>query len=222
MGSMNDDEYDYCKVFASHAELNRLGMDEFPTVCKAFAIQYIKGGQYHRHLQLTMQLAEQYFNTLMPNGNDLDVVLMDVDDIISANLLHASNLLQYHDMQTEEWKHPMHFFGLKLHKALRNSGWSLILFTRLPEKQRNATTDGLLSAGYRGWSSLIMRSDDELQMESWEYISRRRVELHNQGFRIASVISSQMDALTGPCLGKQNFKLLNPIFYMMEQHIKVV
>nr|DAD26619.1 TPA_asm: hypothetical protein HUJ06_028087 [Nelumbo nucifera] len=35
-------EYDYCKSFTLHAELNNLEVAEFPTICKAHAISYIK------------------------------------------------------------------------------------------------------------------------------------------------------------------------------------
>ncbi|KAJ8631850.1 hypothetical protein MRB53_025173 [Persea americana] len=212
-------EFDYCKVFVLHAELNGMVVDEVPTVCKAYITQYIKEGQYHRELQLTMQLAESYLSALVPNDDGLDVVLMDIDDIFSANFLHQNKLLYYRDELTEEVKHRIHIFLLGLHTTLRNSGWSMILFTRRHEKQRNATIERLISAGYGGWSTLIMRSDHELRMESWEYISKRRVALHNQGFRITSVISSQMDALTGPCLGKQNFKFSNPTYYLIAQSI---
>ncbi|XP_058099552.1 uncharacterized protein At2g39920-like isoform X2 [Magnolia sinica] len=214
------DEYEYCKIFALHAELNDLRADEFPTVCKALAIQYIKEGQYSRDLNLTMQVAESYFDTLAPNDDGLDVVLIDIDDIFPANLPHYSNVLQYSGKLIEDVKHPMHMFVLRLHMKLHASGWSLILFSRMPEKQRNATVDHLISAGYRSWSSLIMRSDEELPMQNWEYIASRRVKLHYQGFRIASVISSQVDALMGPSLGKRNFKLPNPIYSKIGQHIK--
>lgn len=88
-------EFDYCKVFALHAELNGLGADEVPTVCKAYIIQYVKEGQYHHELQFTMQLAESYLSTLVPNEDGLDVVLMDIDDIFSANFLLQNNFLQY-------------------------------------------------------------------------------------------------------------------------------
>ena len=54
-------------------------------------------------------------------------------------------------------KHRIHIFLLGLHTTLRNSGWSMILFTRRHEKQRNATIERLISAGYGGWSTLIMR-----------------------------------------------------------------
>lgn len=85
-------EFDYCKVFILHAELNGLVVDEVPTVCKAYFTQYIKEGQYHRELQLTKQLAESYFSALVPNDDGLDVVLMDIDDIFSANFLHQNKL----------------------------------------------------------------------------------------------------------------------------------
>ncbi|XP_077238809.1 HAD superfamily, subfamily IIIB acid phosphatase isoform X2 [Tasmannia lanceolata] len=221
LGKASDD-HEYCKVFALHAELNKLEAEEFPSVCRAHTMQYIQE-QYHLDLNFTMRVAEDYFGTSTPNRDALDVVLMDIDDIF---LPQHSSVLQFNlyigDKGAEELKHPMHMFLSGLHMKLRTSGWSLIFFTRKPEKERNATTGSLISAGYGGWSSLIMRSDDELPMESWEYISERRIKLHNQGFRIASVISSQMDALIGPCLGKRNFKLPNPIYYKLEQRIKGV
>lgn len=139
--------------------------------------------------------------------------------IISYSTETSFSFPSCRDKLTEEVKHPIHIFLLGLHTTLRNSGWSMILFTRQHEKQRNVTIESLISAGYGGWSTLIMRSDHELRMESWEYISKRRVALHYQGFRITSVISSQMDALTGPCLGKQNFKFSNPTYYQIAQSI---
>eukprot|EP00262_Sarcandra_glabra_P002086 TRINITY_DN1233_c3_g1_i1.p1 TRINITY_DN1233_c3_g1~~TRINITY_DN1233_c3_g1_i1.p1 ORF type:complete len:270 (-),score=47.48 TRINITY_DN1233_c3_g1_i1:399-1208(-) len=219
------DEYDYCKIFALHAELNNLRADEFPAICKEHAIRYIKEGGYRHDMDLSMRVADNYFSTSRPNDDGLDVVLMDADDIMSLNLPHDSTTLQYRfdtkNRWVEEAKQPVHMFAFKVCMKLRSSGWPLIFFTRKPEKERNSTIDSLVSAGYGGWSSLIMRSDDELQMESWEYISGRRVKLHNQGFRIASVISSRMDALMGPCLGVRNFKLIDPIYYdKLEQHIE--
>ena len=65
------------------------------------------------------------------------------------------------------------------------------------------------------------RSDDEMQMEGHEYFSRQRGMIQKEGFRITAVISSGMDALTGPCLGKRIFKLPNPIYYQFDYHIEI-
>ncbi|KAF8397345.1 hypothetical protein HHK36_016258 [Tetracentron sinense] len=221
----SSNDFDYCKIVALHAELNSLEADEFPTICKTHAIWYIKEGKYLSDLNYTIWLVESYFSTVTPQDDGLDVVLMDVDDMFSSNP-HYSNLLQsrFDQYGGDDWikeaKHMSHMLIMKLYKKLRDGGWSFIFITRKPEKQRNATIERLVSAGYGGWSSLVMRLDNETQIENQEYFSRRRAELQNQGFRITSVISSQMDALTGPCLGKRIFKLANPIYYKLELHIE--
>lgn len=46
---------------------------------------------------------------------------------------------------------------LRLYLKLQASGWRLILFTRKHSNHRNETVKTLISEGYSGWSSLIMR-----------------------------------------------------------------
>ncbi|PIA54438.1 hypothetical protein AQUCO_00900762v1 [Aquilegia coerulea] len=147
------------KMFILHAELNRLEVEEFPSICKTHIIQYFKE-----------------------------------DDILNV----------------VEDKHQAAAHILDLYTKLQASGWSLILITRKPETLHIVTMETLISSGYKSWSSLIMRSDDEMLMESWAYFSNRRAVLQKLDFRISSVISSHMDALTGPCLGKRVFKLPSP------------
>ncbi|KAG1337769.1 Acid phosphatase (Class B) [Cocos nucifera] len=205
------DQDDYCNTFAFHAELNNLEADEFPTICKQHTLQYITKGRFLRELNLTVQVAENYFSTMTPSNDGLDVILMDVDDILEiahngSSALHWSN-------EDENMRHLAHTIVSRLLRKLQASGWSVSFFTRRSMRIKNATIASLTSAGYGEWSSLIMRSDDELLMENWEYISGRRMQLRDQGFRIASVISSRMDALQGPCLGKRNFKLASAIYY---------
>lgn len=71
-------------------------------------------------------------------------------------LLHRVNVRGYIEC-IEEAKHLKHMFTLKLFMKLQVRGWPVILLSRKHEGQRNATTELLISAGYRGWSSLIMR-----------------------------------------------------------------
>jgi len=88
-----NDEYNYCKVYSLHAKLNNLEEHNFPSLCKDLAIRYIKGGQYARDLDSTKSVMEDYFNSVQPSDDDLDVVLIDIDGIVSPNL-HSSTLLQ--------------------------------------------------------------------------------------------------------------------------------
>lgn len=57
-----------------------------------------------------------------------------------------------------------------------------------------------------------------MPMHIQEYIFRRRNLLQQQGFRIRAVISSKMDALTGPVLGSRVFKIPNPIYFNTEHY----
>lgn len=77
------DDYNYCKTFALHAELNSLGPDDFPSVCRSLAIRHIK--EYERDLNISLLVVERYFDSVTPLDDGLDVVLMDIDDIFPSN-----------------------------------------------------------------------------------------------------------------------------------------
>lgn len=57
----------------------------------------------------------------------------------------------------EDAKPLKHEIIFRIYAKLQASGWPLILLSRKPERQRNATVEHLGSAGYKDWSSLIMR-----------------------------------------------------------------
>ncbi|XP_044507765.1 uncharacterized protein At2g39920-like [Mangifera indica] len=214
------DDYSYCKMYALHAELNSLEVeaDYFPSVCRVLAIQYLKAGLYTRDLNFTMWMIESYFSTLSPTPDGLDVVLLDIDYVVAPSPQCTKLLMDGIDPcgnvdDIKEANHLKQMLTLKLFLSLQASGWPVILISRKPEGQRNATTELLISAGYGDWASLIMRVDDEMQMDSRGYISRQRTILQEGGFRITCLISCQMDALMGPNLGKRVFKLPNPLYY---------
>ncbi|KAL7107701.1 hypothetical protein ACP275_06G071100 [Erythranthe tilingii] len=206
----NGQSYDYCRTFAHHAEINGLGSDIFPPICEDINTQYINEGLYTRDLKIAVAIAEEFFSTVRSEMDGSDFVLMDADDLLSVSetlvnedILHDSN---------RDSNYLRHLFTMKLYIKLRSLRWKLILFTRKPEKQRNATVEELVSIGCNGWSSLIMRMDNEMQVDYEEFLSRQRNMLQREGFRIKGVISSQMDALRGPYLGERIFKIPNPIF----------
>ncbi|KAI3458600.1 hypothetical protein Pfo_015263 [Paulownia fortunei] len=220
----NTHSYDYCRNFALHAELNSLGADLYPAICKDINIRYVKEGQYRRDLNITVGIAEDFFSSVRPQNDGRDVVLMDADDFLASEILYANQLKYWmnNDALHDSSRHAnylRHIFAIKLYLKLQSDLWPLILLSRKPEKLRNTTVEYLISVGCHGWSSLIMRMDNEMKMDYQEFLSRQRIMLQREGFRIKAVISSQMDALRGPCLGDRIFKLPNPIFrYGMEDH----
>ncbi|ERN09666.1 uncharacterized protein At2g39920 [Amborella trichopoda] len=225
-------EHDYCRSLASNAELNGFQINELLADCKDYVVHYIKKDRYHHELNMSIQVVDNYLSTLVPNKDGLDVILMDIDGILfsSPSNYHDQTrfrlYLQSLDLRNnkiEKARDLANLLNLELYSKLRAGGWLLVLVTRRHEMQRNSTVDALISAGFSGWSSLVMRSDHEMPMESWEYILRRKEELRNQGFHIVSVISNQWDALTGPRYEAHNFKLPNPIYLQViekQLHLK--
>ncbi|KAH7657077.1 Acid phosphatase protein [Dioscorea alata] len=183
----------------------------------AHAFEYIEEGQFLQDLKLTVQVAESYFSTMKPDGDGSGVILVDADDVLLPDINNTGSPGQNRIKRVDDVENQARSLVLELHLKLQTHGWILIPFSRRHMKHYNATIASLSSVGFGGHSSLIMRSDDEVAMENWKFISERRVRLHNQGVHISSVISSQMDALTGPCLGQRNFKLAHPIHHRTEQ-----
>ncbi|KAM7271440.1 hypothetical protein ACFE04_030654 [Oxalis oulophora] len=186
------DHYNYCQIFAQHAEINNLKPDDFPSICRD---SDFRRRQYTRDLNTSMSLIENYFNGITPSDDGLDIALLDIDDI-PASSFQFTDVLMTPSNLVEEANYLKQMQTLKLYERLQASGWSLILFSRKPERQRNATRKHLVSAGYNSWSSLIMRMENEMQIETQEYFARRRALLEKEGSRIVSVISGRMDAIT--------------------------
>lgn len=76
------EQHDYCSLFDFHAELNNLEASEFPMICKSNALHFIQG-RYLQNLNASLWFVEEYFSTLKPDDDGLDVILLDADDILS-------------------------------------------------------------------------------------------------------------------------------------------
>ncbi|KAL6503753.1 hypothetical protein OROGR_025676 [Orobanche gracilis] len=203
--------YDYCRSYALHAELNGLGADSLPAICKDVDKLYVKQGQYRRDLNITVRMVEDFFSSFIPWYDGREIVMMDADDL-AYTLLYRVDVGLLHDISRDA-DYLKHIFMRKLYLKLESSGYRLILFSRRPETLRNATMEHLTSFGCHGPSPLIMRKESEMQVEFQDFLSRQRIILQNDGLRIIAVISSQMDALNGPCLlGSRVFKLPTPLF----------
>ncbi|CAA2934577.1 Hypothetical predicted protein [Olea europaea subsp. europaea] len=217
----NIETYYYCKSYALHAELNSLEVNFFPAICKDAAIRYINEGQYLRDLNITVGIAEDFFSRVKPLNDGRDIVLMDADDFITSENVHSHLLMRWINKDAfHDSSRVKRMFVVKLYLKLQAWRWPLILISRKPEKLRDATIEHLASVGCSGWSSLIMRMDNETQMDS-QHFSRHRTKLQKEGFRITALISSQMDAARGPCIGERIFKLPTPMFnYKAEDYVE--
>ncbi|KAI7747279.1 hypothetical protein M8C21_022653 [Ambrosia artemisiifolia] len=199
--------YDYCKTVSLHAELNINSFESYllPEVCKKAAVKYVKDGHYTRDLSSVVLLVEDYFKNVTPVVGGRDVVLMDVDDLY----VHRFNDYGHHN-GVKEAKLMKHTVFMQIHTKLRSAGWPLVLVSREPEKRRGVFIDMLIAARCGGWSELIMRSDEEMKIDTREYFYKQKATMQAEGYHIAAVISSRMDVLVGPFTRTQIFKLPNP------------
>ncbi|KAJ4836567.1 hypothetical protein Tsubulata_013446 [Turnera subulata] len=215
-------DYNYCKMFSLHAELNNLEPKDFPSICRTPAMQHINKAQYENDLNASLWVVERHFDSVMASHDGLDVVLMDIDDILPNPHYtpHLADRLHQYDRSNcfEEAPRLKQVLFLRLYMKLKAGGWSLILLSRKPENERNATMGQLVSAGYSGWSSVIFRLDNEMGIDTSEFFYRQKAGLQKSGFRIAGVISSRMDALNKPSLGERSFKLPNEMYYRFDHH----
>ncbi|XP_076906887.1 uncharacterized protein At2g39920-like [Bidens hawaiensis] len=198
--------YDYCKTVSLHAELNISNFKSYslPEMCKNVAVKYAKDGHYTRDLSTVVSLVDDYFKNVTPGVGGHDVVLMDIDDLY-VNRFHYYG----HHNDFKEAKHMKHAALVQVYTKLQSAGWSLVLLSREPENQRGVVIDMLISARCRGWSEMIMRSDEEMKMDSREYFYKQKAIMQAKGYRIVAVISSRVDVLVGPFMGTQIFKLPN-------------
>ncbi|CAA6656756.1 unnamed protein product [Spirodela intermedia] len=217
---------DYREGLAFPEALGNWDAEESSARCEGYINGHIEERRDQRELNASLKRVEDFFSTATP-GSSVDVVLMDIDDLFPAATSGRSELPHRRD-ESGDGQALARDLVRRLYARLQAGGWSLILFSRKTERQRSGTADDLVAAGYGGWSSLIMRLFHRsmplnapktnqiefpraekaiLSMESWEYISRRRALLREQGFAIASVISGRMDALIGPCPGRRDFRL---------------
>ncbi|GKA38267.1 putative acid phosphatase, class B-like protein [Tanacetum coccineum] len=221
LSDLNADHYDYCKMAYLHAELSNFESFYLPEICKDVAIKYIKAGHYLRDLSTMGSLVEDYFKNVTQVVGGRDVVLVDIDDLLSAGSLYTKPLFHRfrhygHDDGVKEAKHQKHVFLVQIYTKLWYGGWALVLLSREHEKQRGTVIDKLEAAGYGDWSELIMRSDEEMKMDTREYFLKQMAIMQEKGYRIRSVISSRMDILVGPFIRTRLFKLPNPFITLEE------
>ncbi|KAI9102111.1 hypothetical protein K1719_023621 [Acacia pycnantha] len=221
-GVIEHNYYSYCKICAQHAELNNLQGYNLPKVCRAPAIQYVKGGQYAADLDSTMSLIEDHFSLIKPSDDGFDALLVEIDGLFpsyphSSNWFHRFNSYRVSECMKEAGNSKLKLV-LRLYMNLKSAGWPIILLSREPGTQRDVTTHHLISSGFRGWSSLMMREDYEDSIKGNEYILNERNVNVGKGFRIRSIISNHMDAVTVQDTGVRKFKLPDPLCDKFEEH----
>ncbi|KAH9324103.1 hypothetical protein KI387_004281, partial [Taxus chinensis] len=215
---------DVCRSFVLNFELNNMqGNNVFPSMCEEYVFQYIISGQYDNDVKGAIKAADSCLISAMANGDGQDAVIMDIDETALSNFpyfrafqhRYALHNVAAWNHWVEEAKAPALIPTLELYRKLQNQDLALVFLTERHENQRNSTMKNLLGAGYSGWTMLIMRSEDEMQMNVQAYKSKQRLQLESKGLHITGVIGDQWSDISGPAVGNYTFKIPNPLYNIL-------
>ncbi|PIN25702.1 Acid phosphatase [Handroanthus impetiginosus] len=79
---------------------------------------------------------------------------------------------------------------------------------------RSATVDNLVDVGYHGWTSLILRGEDDENKDIHKYKADVRKKLISSGYKIWGILGDQWSSIEGLPTAKRSFKLPNPLYYV--------
>jgi len=103
----------------------------------------------------------------------------------------------------EELKAPAIEQTKDLYFYLLNRGCKIIFLTGRNFTEYEVTYKNLLQAGYTGFDTLLTQREDEQNLKSQEFKSKKRAELTEQGYEIVGTVGDQWTDLNGPYSGIQ-------------------
>ncbi|KAK4775735.1 hypothetical protein SAY87_023696 [Trapa incisa] len=213
----------YCDAWRMNVELHNIrDFDAVPEECTGIVGKYMTSLQYRADSERTIEECTIYLSTscgLEMDGRD--AWIFDIDDTLLSTVpyfkKHQGEKLNLTSL--EEWmrkgKAPALEHSLKLFNEIKGRGIQIVLVSSRREHLRSATIDNLVTAGFHGWSSLILRGpEDELKgVQNFKADARRRL-VEEDGYRIWGILGDQFSSIQGLPSAKRTFKLPNPLYYI--------
>ena len=167
---------------------------------------YYESGSYDRELDEVIADAKQKFSKVEIKNNS--VIIFDVDETALNNygLARQMDFGYVYDLNkkwNEELKAPAIPQVQDLYNYLLQRGTKIIFLTGRNYTEYEVTYKNLVQAGYTKFDTLITQREDELNLKSQEFKSKKRDELTKQGYDIIGTVGDQWTDLTGPYSGIQ-------------------
>ncbi|KAL1210655.1 Acid phosphatase 1 [Cardamine amara subsp. amara] len=213
----------YCESWRLASETNNAGTWKVvPFRCKNYVKNYINGGQFDEDYNLVASYAIAYAKTVKLGGNGKDAWVFDIDETLLSNIeyykAHGYGSEPYDNTKFNEWvvqgKAPGFGASLRLYKALKKLGFTIILLTGRDESQRSITEKNLRDAGYFGWNRLLLRGHEDQGKAAAQYKSEQRSKVAEEGFKIHGNTGDQWSDLQGFAVAARSFKVPNPMYYI--------
>jgi hypothetical protein len=206
-------------IVSQVAEPPNLGL--LKTELKAYHDCTCTCGCYTKALDLEEQHAMAFLERAAAHkkaGEKLALVL-DIDDtslstwpeISAADFGFVSNEWQ---TWAESASAPVIPGTLRLFKRAQELSVAVFFITGRADTLRDATERNLHSAGYDKWDGLALCTKDQLKEATIAYKSAARMQIVQQGYRIALSVGDQFSDLRGKPAADYSVKLPNPFYYI--------
>jgi predicted secreted acid phosphatase len=175
---------------------------------------YYESGGYDKELDEVIVDAKQKFSKVENKNNS--VVIFDVDETALNNyglalMMDFGYVYDLNKKWNEELKAPAIPQVKDLYEYLLGNGVGIIFLTGRNYTEYEVTYKNLVQAGYTKFDTLITQREDELNLKSQEFKSKKRTELTKQGYDIVGTVGDQWTDLNGPHSGIQ-IKLPNYLY----------
>jgi len=182
---------------------------------KGEIVRYHDSGQWAAAINKITEQARARLDELIPSARRPALVL-DVDDTaLSTYALQRRLLFGFVESEWERWMEdqspPANRGVLKLFNHARSRGVAIFFVTGRREHSREATERQLRSAGYSGWTGVVLKPEAFENPSVVMFKSAARAQIEAKGYEILVNVGDQWSDLDGGH-SIASYKLPNPIY----------
>lgn len=175
---------------------------------------YYESGKFDEEMYDVIEDAKEMFSKVEIKKNS--AVIFDVDETALNNYGLAKQMdLGYVYELNKKWNEELKAPAIKqtqdLYFYLLNKGVKIIFLTGRNSSEYDVTYKNLIQAGYTKFDTLITQREDEQNIKSQEFKSKKRTELTQRGYEILGTVGDQWTDLTGAYTGIE-IKLPNYLY----------
>ncbi|MBK6913426.1 MAG: hypothetical protein IPH11_07100 [Ignavibacteriales bacterium] len=175
---------------------------------------YYESGKFDEEMYDVIEDAKEMFSKVEIKKNS--AVIFDVDETALNNYGLAKQMdfgyvYELNKKWNEELKAPAIKQTQDLYFYFLNKGVKIIFLTGRNSSEYDVTYKNLIQAGYTKFDTLITQREDEQNIKSQEFKSKKRTELTQRGYEILGTVGDQWTDLTGAYTGIE-IKLPNYLY----------
>lgn len=171
---------------------------------------YYESGKFDKELSNVVKDAEKKLNEIdfKDSSNGKKVVIFDVDETVLNNYGLAKQMdfgyvYELNKKWNQELKAPAFPQVKELYNYLLQRGSRIIFLTGRNTSEYDVTYKNLLKAGYSKFDTLITQRENEQNLSTQEFKSKKRIELARDGYDIVGTVGDQWSDLEGEYHGIQ-------------------